>query len=173
MEQNINRFYNLIKFYETFTFVYCCIVGSIGMSTHNEGTSNVVSQPLDSIGKVEVYSEPEPYDFSKFVFVSKDFESFYEKFQSDSVFQISRVKFPIKGQYQDYDDQHNWTKKEWPLMKWDFRKSVESSDSISIQQDSVKFFYGAYCRGCGFFFEMQFDKIKGEWSLTYRQENNY
>lgn len=145
----------------------------LGCQTHYDGTSSVVYEQIDSIGNVDLHSQPEPYDFSKFAFASKDFESFYEKFQSDSVFQISRVKFPIKGQYQDYDDQHNWTKKEWPLMMWDFRKDGESTDSISIQQDSVKFFYGTYCRGCGFSFEMQFDKIEGEWYLTYRQENNY
>ncbi len=110
----------------------------------------------------------------KFDFVATDFKAFYEQFKNDSVFQMSRVKFPISGQYQDYEEQSKWTKYNWELMTWDFRKEMNNTDdSVSIIQDSLKFFFGSYCKNCGFSFEMQFNKIDGQWYLTHRQENNY
>ena len=112
------------------------------------------------------------YDNFKFQF--KDFESFYEKFISDSIYQISRTKFPIKGCYEGLDDKREWTKDNWPLMKWDLRQEIkETSDSLVIEQYENKFFFGSYCRGCGFSFEMEFEKTDNEWFLTYRQENNF
>jgi hypothetical protein len=76
--------------------------------------------------------------------------------------------------YESYDEEREWTRKEWPVMKWDFRKEMnQGDDSVAIEQNDAKFFLGSYCRHCGFSFEMQFDRIEGKWFLTYRQENNY
>ena len=87
---------------------------------------------------------------------------------------MSRINFPIEGKYQDYEEKRKWTKDNWVLMTWDFRKEMNNQeDSTSIIQDSSTFFYGSYCKECGFSFEMRFNKIKKQWFLTYRQENNY
>jgi hypothetical protein len=111
---------------------------------------------------------------SDFEFKSPDFEEFYNLFISDSAFQVTRVKFPIDGNYQDYESEHEWTKESWKFIKWDFRDEISNSqDSIVVEQDSIKFFFGSYCVDCGFSFEMQFDKIDEQWLLTYRQENNF
>jgi hypothetical protein len=40
--------------------------------------------------------------YDNFKFKYADFEIFYNKFISDSIFQISRIMFPIKGHYEDY-----------------------------------------------------------------------
>jgi hypothetical protein len=112
--------------------------------------------------------------YENFKFEYNDFEVFYDKFISDSIFQISRVKFPIKGVYADYEGEIEWTKEKWPFMKWDVREEIKKTqDSISISQSKDRFFFGSYCLDCGFSFEMTFDKIENEWFLTYRQENNY
>jgi hypothetical protein len=102
-----------------------------------------------------------------------DFESFYLQFISDSLFQISRVKFPLRGLYQDYDNEVKWTKSKWPLLKWDIRKRENQDDSISLIQTNNRVFYGTYCLDCGFSFELEFNKFNEKWFLTYRQENNY
>lgn len=121
---------------------------------------------IDTITKAKAVEIPE------FDFKDSTFKSFYSKFKRDSAFQIERIKFPLKGKYQTYDEEHEWTMEKWPYMFWDFR--IENlDDSVSIVQDNNKFFYGTYCKDCGFSFEMQFNKIKGIWFLTYRQENNY
>jgi hypothetical protein len=106
------------------------------------------------------------------VFKYKDFETFYLQFIKDSIFQISRVKFPIKGQYQDYDTSIEWSKSKWINMDWDLRDEFDYEDSIHVTQTNKKFFYGSYCE-CGFSFEMEFNKINNNWFLTYRQENNF
>jgi len=109
-----------------------------------------------------------------FVFKSKDFEAFYNKFITDTVYQLTKVRFPIKGKYSDFDGDIEWTKEKWTSIKWDFRIEMnKSDDSISIEQDTNKFFFGSYCRDCGFSFEMEFEKNQNEWFLVYRQENNY
>lgn len=106
--------------------------------------------------------------------VTEVFISFYDKFRTDSTFQLSRVQFPIRGKFNSYEEERDWTAKKWPLMKWDYRIEKNNlDDSVSIVQDENKFFYGTYCIDCGFSFEMQFDKLEGKWFLTYRQENNY
>lgn len=106
------------------------------------------------------------------VFTYKDFETFYLQFIKDSIFQISRVKFPLKGQYQDYDTSIEWSKSKWINMGWDLRDAFNYEDSINVIQTQKKFFYGSYCE-CGFSFEMEFNKINNNWFLTYRQENNF
>jgi len=110
----------------------------------------------------------------EFDFTSENFKIFYEQFKSDTIFQMSRIKFPIDGQYQDYAEERKWSKDNWILMTWDFRKEMNNQeDSVSILQDSSTFFYGSYCKECGFSFEMRFNKLEGQWFLTHRQENNY
>lgn len=113
-------------------------------------------------------------NFENFKFQYQDFELFYDKFISDSIYQISKVRFPIKGVFADYEGEKEWTKETWPFMKWDLRKEIKNTDdSIAIDQSKNRLFFGTYCRGCGFSFEMAFEKIYQEWYLTYRQENNY
>ncbi|MGZ5243747.1 MAG: hypothetical protein ACXWW0_07620 [Bacteroidia bacterium] len=108
-----------------------------------------------------------------FKFAYGDFEKFYLRFISDSVFQMERIKFPIQGKYEDIEGERKWSKSKWPLIKWDLSEEINNSDdSISVIQQESKFFFGSYCKDCGFSYEMQFDKIKNEWFLTYRQENN-
>lgn len=112
--------------------------------------------------------------YNDFKFKSADFEVFYNNFISDSIFQISRIKFPIKGCYVDYEQNKKWNKETWPMIKWDLREEIKrSDDSLFIEQTDNRFFFGSYCRDCGFSFEMTFEKIREEWFLTYRQENNY
>jgi hypothetical protein len=108
-----------------------------------------------------------------FEFKFKDFETFYLQFIKDSAFQLSRVRFPLKGQYEDYDNQRNWTKLNWPYLRWDMRDQNNQEDSTSVIQTDLRFFYGTYCLDCGFSFEMEFNKLNGKWFLTYRQENNF
>lgn len=60
------------------------------------------------------------------------------------------------------------------MIKWDLREEIKrSDDSLFIEQTDNRFFFGSYCRDCGFSFEMTFEKIREEWFLTYRQESNY
>ena len=102
------------------------------------------------------------------------FQTFYAQFISDSVFQLSSIDFPIRGQYEDYETQRPWKRETWPLINWDlYDTQANLGDSISIVQDSLSFFYGVYSRDSGLSFEMEFEKHEGKWWMSYRQENNY
>ncbi|GEM_PF-5504356 len=163
--------------------IYSCTSSHEEKNTikNNIGDSKKLNQPIhtttdnkndDSILSSDSLIERKNY--KKVVEIKyKDFEDFYLQFIKDSTFQLSRVRFPIKGQYQDYDDQHNWTKSNWPNMTWDVRDTNNQEDSTSVIQTKDRFFFGTYCLDCGFSFEMEFNKLSGKWFLTYRQENNF
>ncbi len=99
--------------------------------------------------KVDTYL-PNSKDKS-FMFISDDFESFYKKFYSDSIFQITHVKFPVKGCYSDYDGDVEWTKDKWSFLQVNIEQVIkECSDSIVVKQDTSIFSFGLYCLDCGF-----------------------
>lgn len=110
-----------------------------------------------------------------FNFVYNDFKVFYNQFIIDTSFQKSRIKFPLKGSYSDHSGDEKWNKQNWQYVNWSIESELKNNteDSISIIQNKNSFFYGIYCKDCGFSFEMEFEKIKGKWFLTYRQENNF
>jgi hypothetical protein len=149
----------LLKF---FIFFFVCLISSCHYSNNkNQQTSTT---------KDSVNTQQHTKTEIKF----KDFELFYNKFISDSLFQISNIKFPIQGVYADHEGEEEWTKEKWPLIKFNLTENnTESVDSIYIIQSENSFFYGNYCTDCGFSFEMSFKKIKHQWYLVYRQENNY
>lgn len=57
---------------------------------------------------------------------SEVFDAFNIRFHSDSIFQYSRINFPIEGQFIDGFEKHNWTKDNWKILK---NPVVEKSDS--------------------------------------------
>jgi hypothetical protein len=42
----------------------------------------------------------------------EDFDKFYDKFHKDSIFQMSRIIFPLDGIKVEYDGEKKWSKKE-------------------------------------------------------------
>ena len=102
------------------------------------------------------------------------FETFYEKFITDSIFQISRIKFPLGGTYTDFNGDLAWTAEKWKLMTWNYKDELNNpDDSVSVIQTDSTFYFGTFCRDCGFSFWMEFEKLSGKWQLTSRQENNF
>jgi len=102
------------------------------------------------------------------------FNTFYDKFISDTSFQIERVQFPLKGGLTTYGEETKWTKDDWPYMRWSYLDEMrKSEDSIVSWQNDNAFYFGEFCRDCGFSFWMQFEKIDKKWMLVERQENNF
>ncbi|KXX68229.1 hypothetical protein [Flammeovirga sp. SJP92] len=134
-----------------------------------------------SFEKKEVQHE-EATSFPQYAFKDSTFAPFYNQFISDSAFQITHTKFPISGSYNSYEEERKWSKEQWPMMRWDLRNELENmkesytiadQDSIVLNEENGKLFFGIYCLNCGFSFEMEFEKIAEEWYLIYRQENNF
>jgi len=129
--------------------------------------------PLErSSSKVDIYTQNSKDKLFNFIYT--DFESFYRKFSSDSIYQIAHVKFPVKGCYSDYDGDIEWTKDNWSFLRASIQDVIkERQDSIIVKQGPESFSFELYCIDCGFSFTMAFEKQNGGWYLTSRQDNNF
>jgi hypothetical protein len=93
-------------------------------SCNNQSTENKTSSEEDKLEK-------------------ENFNEFYKHFETDSIFQLSRIKFPLKGYYMDetreFDstinhdenkDNYVWSLKDWQLSKLKHLISMDSSFNI-------------------------------------------
>lgn len=113
----------------------------------------------------------------------EDFEDFYSKFTSDSVFQISRIKFPLKGillngetvgfdkNGKDYKGVYTWN-----VTSWHMHHSVYNIDKneykVEIKNlgDTVR--VGVYGIDFGYSHEQSYVKSNHKWYLVYLHEVN-
>jgi hypothetical protein len=105
--------------------------------------------------------------------VSENFEEFNNKFHSDSDFQLSRIKFPLKGELTTSDGISIWTKKNWSFITVrvsekqkdkEFKYNLKKSDSIVIEKYWIE--------NTGFSIERKFELIDNNWFLVYYNELN-
>ena len=104
---------------------------------------------------------------------SENFEEFNRQFHSDSIFQLSRINFPIEGKLIEGFDKQDWTYKNWELMKIpvseksslpNFEHSVRKTEEVVIEKFWID--------NSGFHFERRFKKIDGKWFLIYYNDVN-
>jgi len=103
---------------------------------------------------------------------SESFANFYQKFTTDSLFQLDRVEFPVHGRYMDNElagttesDSITWTRQNWTIIHAlkqedlsDLRISKNISDSLAIiTTEGIDF---------NFTFEQTFKRKNGKWYLT-------
>lgn len=106
----------------------------------------------------------------------EDFDSFYDKFVDQKDFQISRVKFPITGNYYDGMLEINeWTKENWIFItkKLDLNSQntctnckVEDKKTESLVIQKI------WIENSGFCFEYRFKIVDKKWFLVHRQVLN-
>lgn len=105
--------------------------------------------------------------------LAENFEEFNKKFHSDSIFQISRVDFPIEGKYVSGFDQHYWTKKNWEFqiipvseksMSEEYLHSLVKTDSVITER--------FWIQDSGFEVERTFKLINNKWFLVYYNDIN-
>ena len=103
----------------------------------------------------------------------ENFEEFNKLFHTDSVFQLSRVNFPIEGKLIDGFDRQSWTTKNWELMKIpvsekaslsDYRHLVKKNDKIVIEKFWID--------NSGIIIERRFRIVDGKWFLVYYNDVN-
>jgi hypothetical protein len=110
---------------------------------------------------------------SKFQKENENFDTFNVNFHSDSIFQMSRINFPIRGQLIDGFENHDWNAKNWQFITTEvgsknlpkeFREKVIKTDSLVIEN--------IWIENSGFKLERQFKKMNSQWFLTYYNEVN-
>ncbi|MBB4801957.1 hypothetical protein HNP37_002018 [Flavobacterium nitrogenifigens] len=128
----------------------------------NKDKANVKSQK-DSAEK----------DLVKTKIQSENFEDFNKKFHADSLFQVSRVDFPIEGKHISGFEQHEWTRKNWqfqviPVAEGteigEYEHSVVKTDSLVTEKFWIP--------DSGFEVERQFKLINNKWFLIFYNDIN-
>ncbi|WP_125720273.1 hypothetical protein [Flavobacterium ustbae] len=103
----------------------------------------------------------------------ENFEEFNKKFHSDSLFQVSRVDFPIGGKHVSGFEQYNWTRKNWQFQAVpvaentaieDYQHSLVKTDTLITEKFWIP--------DSGFEVERQFKLINNKWFLIYYSDIN-
>jgi hypothetical protein len=105
----------------------------------------------------------------------EDFDDFYRKFNTDSLFQLSRVKFPLPGlnteEMSVLDSIYFWEMEDWKyvgLSKIDtshFSHIIENHRGLVREEVKSKSFLGLV-------FRRKFEQIDGIWYLTSQEDIN-
>jgi hypothetical protein len=103
---------------------------------------------------------------------SEDFPSFYNKFTTDSLFQISRIIFPLKGCTYYLNNELNEDSLPWIKEKWHFCvaniykiDTAKYKTKILVQDSNIT--ENIWKDNSGFMMERHFSLIKGKWYQDY------
>lgn len=99
---------------------------------------------------------------------SEDFYEFYDRFLSDSTFQMERVRFPLQGLRfgESEDSTYTWTREDWIMLKepqlegTDFERNLQvMGDTLATDEISME--------NSGFYFKMVYEPVRRKWHLVY------
>ncbi len=95
------------------------------------------------------------------------FDRFYQKFHNDSIFQVSRIKFPLQGYTIDSTGRHNaWKKENWVMHKIIVNHIDTSQFTVEKDLTSTTYKEKIYIEGGGFSATRIFKMFDGKWFLT-------
>jgi hypothetical protein len=98
---------------------------------------------------------------------TEDFKEFYQRFLTDSAFQISRLLFPLEGEKIVDDQTYPWTLDNWTIMKASVYEVDTTEYKVEIEElDNLKSFR-VYIPDSGFELVMKFKLVSGKWYLFY------
>lgn len=96
-----------------------------------------------------------------------DFNDFYSRFISDSIFQKEHIDFSILGAIVECDSTIILSHKNWKYIPADFRTDFYNPlDSNTVSLNKSKIFIENYRKEIGPFLQMGFEKINNIWFLT-------
>ena len=111
------------------------------------------------------------------IVLTEKFNVFYEHFHSDSVFQISRIIFPLNGYEinENYnpiertDEDFHWNKSDWKIHRKingtkDLKITTNQSDNLVVET--------IFIPNTGFEIVRKFKLINGKWFLIFYGEQN-
>jgi hypothetical protein len=102
----------------------------------------------------------------------ENFDQFYNRFHTDSLFQLSRIKHPLQGKLVDGTESGKWTKENWMLMKTRIYDIDTTQFKTSYQKTDVSFVQKVWIENSGFSSECRFEVLDGKWYLTYVLDQN-
>jgi len=104
---------------------------------------------------------------------AENFDQFNKKFHSDSLFQVSRVDFPIDGKHISGFEQYNWTKENWEFLAVPVAEKTEIGEyQHSLVKTDTLITERFWIPDSGFEVERQFKLIDNKWFLIYYNDIN-
>jgi len=107
----------------------------------------------------------QPVIVTEEVVIPESFVEFYDRFHTDSLFQLNHIVFPLQGKVDTIGSQLKWSKNEWKLHKpfETFEGSYNRDYSVlnGIVIEHVQDIYGY------FNMERRFTIMADEWNLIY------
>ena len=100
---------------------------------------------------------------------TEDFDKFYDKFHKDSKFQMSRLRFPLKGHNEAGKE---WTPANWHVMKGRIYDVDRTKYKVDYKKTDTEFYQKVWLDGSEFNSECRFQLIGGKWYLVYSLEMN-
>ncbi len=110
-----------------------------------------------------------------------DFDTFFKKFQSDSIFQRSHVKFPLKNTYLNSNGDYEVVREDITILKYkflDFTGDKEAAAmengafTIGIEKQKDSVFYQARGVDNGIHADIKFTLIDGCWYLVAIEDSS-
>jgi hypothetical protein len=102
----------------------------------------------------------------------ENFDTFYNRFHNDTIFQLSRVNFPLEGFMVDHDGEKNWDKSNWSYLKIKVYDVDTDQFKVYYKKTSNQFIQKSWIENSGFLSEYRFKPINGKWYLVYALEQN-
>ena len=102
----------------------------------------------------------------------EDFDKFYDRFHTDSAFQMSRIKFPLKGGYHTLDNSTKWTAQNWSLMTTRVYDVDKNKYRATYSKTDTSFTQKVWIDSAGLFTECRFELVDGKWFLVYMNDEN-
>jgi hypothetical protein len=102
----------------------------------------------------------------------KDFDKFYDKFHKDSLFQVSRIKFPLGGMYVDGITKTRWTRDNLLMMKTKIYEIDTTKYKRTFKKTKNSFTQKVWIEDSGFRSECRFELIDKKWYLVYVYDQN-
>lgn len=96
----------------------------------------------------------------------ENFESFYDKFHNDSLFQLSRLNFPLKGGPVGGDTNEEWTKGNWRMLRTKIYDVETTQYKVSYEKQYNSFTEKVWLEDSGFSFEYKYELIGNKWFLV-------
>jgi hypothetical protein len=140
----------------TFVSLLWGACGTKGASSNN----TTVSQPANTI------SQPSN--------LNEKWDEFFEKFVSDSVFQHSRIKFPIRGKEVHSEGEEEWTAANFGfIQKFKLPADNKPEDwTVKAEQNGNMGIYSIVLNNSGLSVNIIFELQNGQWFVVERNDSN-
>ena len=144
-------------------FILVCCVAIAGCKSSSNTPK--VSEPK---GQSSAITAAAPKKKSKV----EDFDKFYDRFHADSAFQMSRIKFPLKGASTNLDKSTPWTPQNWQMLRTRIYDVDKNQYKVKYSKTETSFTQKVWVDGAGFSNECRFELVNGKWFLVYMSDEN-